>query len=83
MSGSGGVCTTNGWLRHLVCIDPAADSIAHTAPSTVRKLGPGTEALGMRVGCHSGPVTAGVLRNQKSRFQNFCDTVVRKSLPAE
>ncbi|GKZ00770.1 hypothetical protein MPSEU_001028800 [Mayamaea pseudoterrestris] len=39
------------------------------------KLGPGTEVLAMRVGCHSGPVTAGVLRNQKSRFQLFGDTV--------
>ncbi|CAB9525687.1 natriuretic peptide receptor 2 [Seminavis robusta] len=29
----------------------------------------------MRVGLHSGPVTAGVLRGQKSRFQLFGDTV--------
>jgi hypothetical protein len=38
-------------------------------------LGPGTEELAMRVGLHSGPVTAGVLRGQKSRFQLFGDTV--------
>lgn len=38
-------------------------------------LGPGTEELAMRIGLHSGPVTAGVLRGQKSRFQLFGDTV--------
>jgi len=39
------------------------------------ELGPGTEDLAMRVGLHSGSVTAGVLRGQKSRFQLFGDTV--------
>lgn len=38
-------------------------------------LGPGTSDLGMRVGLHSGAVTAGVLRGAKSRFQLFGDTV--------
>ena len=38
-------------------------------------LGPGTMDLGMRVGIHSGPVTAGVLRGEKSRFQLFGDTM--------
>jgi hypothetical protein len=38
-------------------------------------LGPGTGDLGMRVGVHSGPVTAGVLRGEKSRFQLFGDTM--------
>lgn len=38
-------------------------------------LGPGTADLGFRVGLHSGPVTAGVLRGDKGRFQLFGDTV--------
>lgn len=38
-------------------------------------LGPETTELGMRVGLHSGPVTAGVLRGERSRFQLFGDTV--------
>jgi class 3 adenylate cyclase len=39
------------------------------------QLGPGTAALGMRFGLHSGPVTAGVLRGERARFQLFGDTV--------
>jgi len=38
-------------------------------------LGPDTGELTMRVGIHSGPVTAGVLRGERSRFQLFGDTV--------
>jgi hypothetical protein len=38
-------------------------------------LGPGTTELGLRVGLHSGPVTAGVLRGDKSRFQLFGDSM--------
>jgi class 3 adenylate cyclase len=38
-------------------------------------LGPDTSELAMRFGLHSGPVTAGVLRGEKSRFQLFGDTV--------
>jgi class 3 adenylate cyclase len=38
-------------------------------------LGNDTMALSMRFGIHSGPVTAGVLRGEKSRFQLFGDTV--------
>lgn len=38
-------------------------------------LGPDTGDLAMRFGMHSGPVTAGVLRGDKSRFQLFGDTV--------
>ena len=32
-------------------------------------LGPDTADLSMRIGLHSGPVTAGVLRGDKARFQ--------------
>ncbi|GKY95689.1 hypothetical protein MPSEU_000529800 [Mayamaea pseudoterrestris] len=38
-------------------------------------LGPDTADLALRVGIHSGPVTAGVLRGDKARFQLFGDTV--------
>ena len=38
------------------------------------ELGPGTAGLQVRIGLHSGPVTAGVLRGQKARFQLFGDT---------
>ena len=38
-------------------------------------LGPGTADLGIRIGLHSGPVTAGVLRGEKARFQLFGDTM--------
>jgi class 3 adenylate cyclase len=36
-------------------------------------LGPGTGSLGLRIGLHSGPVTAGVLRGDNARFQLFGD----------
>ena len=34
-------------------------------------LGPDTGELGLRVGLHSGPVTAGVLRGERARFQLY------------
>ena len=40
-----------------------------------KELGPDTTDLGMRIGLHSGPVTAGVLRGDRARFQLFGDTV--------
>ena len=40
-----------------------------------RELGPDTADLGLRVGLHSGQVTAGVLRGERARFQLFGDTV--------
>ena len=43
------------------------------SPNSV-ELGPDTGDLGIRVGIHSGPVTAGVLRGEKSRFQLFGDS---------
>ena len=33
----------------------------------------GTSSLGLRIGIHSGPTTAGVLRGEKARFQLFGD----------
>eukprot|EP00980_Cylindrotheca_fusiformis_P010899 scaffold2482_cov116-Cylindrotheca_fusiformis.AAC.9 len=38
-------------------------------------LGPDTSDLDLRTGIHSGQVTAGVLRGQRSRFQLFGDTM--------
>ncbi|CAB9499320.1 Receptor-type guanylate cyclase gcy [Seminavis robusta] len=43
--------------------------------SLASRLGPETKNLQLRVGLHSGPVTAGVLRGQRCRFQLFGDTV--------
>lgn len=38
-------------------------------------LGPDTADLAMRMGMHSGPVLAGVLRSERSRFQLFGDSM--------
>ena len=38
-------------------------------------LGPDTGDLSMRFGLHSGPVTAGVLRGERARFQLFGETM--------
>jgi class 3 adenylate cyclase len=53
------------------CLHKVTD-LTHKLEST---LGPDTGDLKMRFGLHSGPVTAGVLRGEKSRFQLFGDTV--------
>ena len=38
-------------------------------------LGPDTADLDVRMGLHSGPVTAGVLRGDRARFQLFGDSM--------
>ena len=38
-------------------------------------LGPDTGDLDLRVGIHTGPVTAGILRGERARFQLFGDTM--------
>ena len=43
------------------------------------QLGPDTGDLSLRVGIHSGPVTGGVLRGERARFQLFGDTVSLRS----
>lgn len=43
--------------------------------SLAETLGADTEKLELRIGIHTGSVTAGVLRGQRSRFQLFGDTV--------
>jgi class 3 adenylate cyclase len=35
----------------------------------------GVTGMHMRIGIHSGPITAGVLRTEKGRFQMFGDTM--------
>lgn len=40
-----------------------------------RSLGPDTGELQLQIGLHSGPVTAGVLKGERSRFQLFGNTV--------
>ena len=52
----------------------AADCISKMnllTASVAETLGEDSRELMIRVGIHSGPVTAGVLRGQKSRFQLF------------
>ena len=49
-------------------------------PLLVERLGDDTKGLSLRIGLHSGPVTAGVLRGDKARFQLFGDTVVRVAI---
>lgn len=50
------------------------DKLVKVARDLEVTLGPGTGDLQLRIGLHSGPVTAGVLRGERSRFQLFGDT---------
>jgi class 3 adenylate cyclase len=64
---------------HAIVMAKFANDCLNRMFKMVRKLevelGPDTAELGLRVGLHSGPVVAGVLRGDKSRFQLFGDTV--------
>lgn len=65
--------------NHAVTICRFAKDIVNKMSLLVRdlevELGPDTAELGIRVGVHSGQVTAGVLRGERARFQLFGDTV--------
>jgi len=50
-------------------------SFNYTTKRLEVSLGPDTGDLELRIGVHSGPVTAGVLRGDRSRFQLFGDTI--------
>lgn len=49
--------------------------MSYLLPDLTQRLGEDTAQLNFRVGLHSGSVTGGVLRGQKSRFQLFGDTI--------
>lgn len=51
------------------CLHKSREIIKELTPT----LGEDTSELEMRIGIHSGEVTGGVLRGQKSRFQLFGD----------
>ena len=57
------------------CLD-AMNSLTRELELT---LGPGTGNLSLRLGLHSGAVTAGVLRGEKSRFQLVCKRMAQKN----
>jgi class 3 adenylate cyclase len=64
---------------HAIVMAKFARECLYRYPKILREmsehLGPSVRQLGLRTGLHSGPVTAGVLRGEKSRFQLFGDTV--------
>eukprot|EP00522_Entomoneis_paludosa_P011404 CAMPEP_0172451244 /NCGR_PEP_ID=MMETSP1065-20121228/9354_1 /TAXON_ID=265537 /ORGANISM="Amphiprora paludosa, Strain CCMP125" /LENGTH=1163 /DNA_ID=CAMNT_0013203175 /DNA_START=91 /DNA_END=3582 /DNA_ORIENTATION=+ len=64
---------------HAVVIARFADNMLDHLHLLVNQLettlGPDTGDLDIRIGIHSGPVTAGVLRGDKGRFQLFGDTM--------
>lgn len=64
---------------HAVAMARFSKDILHKFREMVKQmvveLGPDTEDLQLRVGLHSGPVTAGVLRGERARFQLFGDTM--------
>lgn len=64
---------------HAIIMAKFARECTFSMQETVNRLevslGPDTGDLGIRIGLHSGPVTGGVLRGDRARFQLFGDTV--------
>eukprot|EP00980_Cylindrotheca_fusiformis_P024777 scaffold12447_cov95-Cylindrotheca_fusiformis.AAC.1 len=64
---------------HAIAVCRFARDCVKTMTETTMKLevalGPDTSELELRVGIHSGQVTAGVLRGERCRFQLFGDTM--------
>jgi class 3 adenylate cyclase len=64
---------------HAIVMARFATDIMSQAHKLTRKLevslGPDTGDLTLRIGMHSGPVTGGVLRGERARFQLFGDTM--------
>ena len=64
---------------HALAMAKFASDTLLTCQEVVKRLeltlGPDTGELGIRIGVHSGPVTAGVLRGDRARFQLFGDTM--------
>jgi class 3 adenylate cyclase len=62
---------------HAVIMVKFANAMLEIIQEVLQELGERLQAnkLALRVGIHSGPVTAGVLRGEKARFQLFGDTV--------
>jgi class 3 adenylate cyclase len=65
--------------RHAVVMAKFALACMEKMDTTTQKLkdelGPETAELQLRVGLHSGPVVAGVLRGDRTRFQLFGDSM--------
>ena len=60
---------------HAIVMVQFAQDIMNAMHCTCKKLevllGPETGDLSIRIGIHSGPVTGGVLRGERARFQLF------------
>ena len=66
--------------EHAVVLSQFAEGCRFKANEVMERLSKqpgmdGVEQLKIRIGIHSGPVTAGVLRGHKARFDLFGDTI--------